>query len=172
MKLLKITHRAVFRFPRQGPINPMGLRLPGDFPVEVYEARASQWAARRPDNRAALKIPASASVESAKEAVARAFESKHSEWAMYAGGELIEPAAVHIASDGRVYAYEPEDFTHTIHPDGSVVLRNGGTEPDRRLSRAACGGEFKHDRFASLHAGPPPTCKACAAHVKTKGAAA
>ena len=45
MRAIKVTYRAVFQQPIGPELNPMGLKLPGTFPVEIF-SRGEYWLVR------------------------------------------------------------------------------------------------------------------------------
>ena len=48
MKLIRVTYRATFQQPKQGPINRMGAKISCPIFIEVYQATKDRWLARSP----------------------------------------------------------------------------------------------------------------------------
>ena len=48
MKLIRVTYRATFQQPKEGPINRMGAKISCPIFIEVYQATKDRWLARSP----------------------------------------------------------------------------------------------------------------------------
>ena len=75
----KLIYSATFSGPR-GPINPLGLKVPGIFPVEVKPHRADKWIVRNPETRKEYSLTCFVSPVSAQNFVAECFEKQETPW--------------------------------------------------------------------------------------------
>jgi hypothetical protein len=153
VKHIRPTYRAQFQQPL-GALNPLGVKLSSPIDVELFEEKAKSWRARRPGTKSLFDIPAHADLDTLRDQMTpQYFASQLTQWRVFYNGQMLQHCDYRTATDGRVYLYEPEDFTHIGHPEG------GGT--DRKKGLAACGGMFAYDKFASTVQGSPPSCAVC-----------
>jgi len=75
----KLIYSATFSGPR-GPINPLGLKVPGIFPVEVKPHRADKWIVRNPETRKEYSLTCFVSPVSAQNFVVECFEKQETPW--------------------------------------------------------------------------------------------
>ena len=161
MRNIKVTFRAVFHQPI-GILNPMGLQIPGNFPIELFQ-KGSEWKVREcvtARRQVYEKLGRFASLEHAKTEMAVVFKQQLTPWRMWGipPHETMErqlsPDDVCDLGHGQFGWYQAEDRTHIIHapsiPDGA------------RIPPAACGAKVKAECFISTKANIEPTCKACA----------
>jgi hypothetical protein len=171
MRLIKVTYRNVFTQPI-GVLNPMGLKLPGECPVEVFEV-GTKWKIREiasPNRRVYEKLGEHVNARMAMERAGLSFASGLlGPWMLWAEvpGDGVASLREHrvllpleiavITKDGRerVYFKEAEDYTHIIH---APTL-----DPKQRVPSAACGASVKADAFINNRANLEPTCTGCAA---------
>ena len=169
MKTIKVSYRAVFEQPI-GVLNPMGLKLPGPQPVEVYKqgaewkARELSTARRRPFERFGKFV----SLENAQSSVMNAFREMKGPWQIWGiphmtpaqksdhvGQERqLTPAEVCDLGDGNAGWYTAEDRTHIIHMPS--------VPPNKHVPPAACGAELPAKCFINNRANVEPTCPECA----------
>lgn len=166
MRAIKVTYRAVFQQPI-GALNPMGLKIPGDFPVELY-AFGERWRARSIANgnrNVYDKLVPFSTIAHAKSETERAFERQSQAWQMWGNvpgdgnsaltvERMLEPDEIYIAPEGKVYLKQAEDYTHIIHAPS--------IPPGARIPPAACGAQVNAKCFISTKANVEPSCKACA----------
>jgi hypothetical protein len=173
MKLIKVTYRNVFTQPI-GVLNPMNLKLPGEFPVEVFEV-GSKWKIREiasPNRRVYEKLGEHVNARIAMERVEECFVSfrdvASKSWQVWATVpddasptlqtmRIVLPGEIAIVNkDGRERTYfrEAEDYTHIIH---APTL-----DTKQRVPSAACGASVKADAFINNRANVEPTCTGCA----------
>ena len=167
MRTIKVTYRAIFEQPI-GPLNSMGVKLPGIFPVEIF-GTGEKWQAREiasPNRHVYAKLDKFASLHHGMTVVEQSFERQIEPWQMWGtppseehhgaqiGVErLLLPDEVCDLGNGKMGWRQAEDYTHIIHaptiPDGA------------RIPPAACGAKVKADCFISTKANVEPTCKEC-----------
>jgi hypothetical protein len=164
LKQIKITYRAVFEQPL-GLLNPMCLRIPGNCPVEVFEA-GTGWKVREiasPRRQVYEKLGALPGIEYARKTVENSFKKQIEPWQMWATPpgstqeRMLLPFEVRwIPKEGRDRAYwlEPEDYTHILH---APTIPAGAKIPP-----AACGAKIPTNSFISNRANVEPTCSKCA----------
>lgn len=166
MRIIKVTYRALFQQP-QGVLNPMGLKLPGPFPVELFQTGAN-WQAQEIASpaRHVYKLGKFASLQDAKRTVAEYFESQLEDWQMWSTPphegplhpppveRLILPDEIAQLPNGKIGWKQAEDYTHIIHAPT--------IPPGARIPPAACGVKVKAECFINTHANVEPSCKACA----------
>jgi len=123
MKLIRVTYRATFQQPKQGPLNPMGCKITSPIPVEVYAATItgskwlartiplSNWDAPKPET---WPLQHGATAEQMRLNVAEAFETQLTPWEMWGNPEritglprLLQPEEVKIRENGQVYFKDP-----------------------------------------------------------------
>lgn len=164
MRNIKVTFRAVFQQPI-GVLNPMGLRMSAQVPVEVFQ-RGAHWYAREIEFvREFTRLGRFDSAEHAKQGVYDAFETTVQDWQVWgtmpgdgvtalAVERLLTPYDVADLGDGKFAAYEPKDRTHIIHAPS--------IPPGARIPPAACGAILDAKCFISTKANVEPSCKECA----------
>lgn len=175
MRAIKVTHRAVFQQPTGPELNPMGLKLPGTFPVEIFP-RGEYWLVREiasPKRQVYERLGKFSSLDAAKFGVREAFKSMIEPWQIWGIPPVGTPAAMtDLNSNGKslerlLTPYEiadlgngkwgwidPEDRTHILH--GPLI------DPKLKVPNAACGAQVNAKCFISTKANVEPTCKGCA----------
>lgn len=87
MRLIRVTYRATFEQPKEGPLNRLGIRVPGSVDVEVYPAPGGKWWARTPANGSPQKPPwplvAAPTAEQMCQDVKAQFETQLTPWEMW-----------------------------------------------------------------------------------------
>jgi hypothetical protein len=170
MRSIKVTYRAVFQQPI-GALNPMGAKLPGAFPVEIFQ-RGASWLAREiqsPRRNVYEKLLGKfASLEHAKAEVCRSFEKQMQDWQIWGTPPQDGPALSDALSIERMLTpdeicdlgnsqfgwIQAEDRTHILH--GPLI------DPKLKVPNAACGAQVNAKCFISTKANVEPTCKVCA----------
>jgi len=166
MKALKVTFRAVFEQP-QGLLNPMGVKLPGPFPVEVF-GQGDKWQAREiatPRHQVYEKLGRFASLAHAKNKVQGAFTKQVQPWQPWgsvptngpsalAEERMLTPYDFVDCGNGKFGLMQDEDRTHIIHAPT--------IPPGARIPPAACGAKVNAKCFISTKANVEPTCRGCA----------
>jgi len=117
MKLIRVTYRATFQQPLQGPMNPMGLRITAPLFVEVYQASKIDGSARTVSNgqqpNEAWPIQHGSSADQMLANVRPCFETQLTPWeygATPARDGLTTPFADRRGGDrenGQLYFKEP-----------------------------------------------------------------
>ena len=121
MKLIRVTYRASFQQPKEGPLNPMGCKLTAPLFVEVYHAgvtTASNWRARTvtDGHQPAEQWPIQhgATAEQMRLNVAAQFETQLTPWEMWGNpgtrmdsARLLQPEEVEIRENAQIYFKEP-----------------------------------------------------------------
>ena len=175
MRAIKVTYRAVFQQPQSPMLNPMGLKLPGPFPVELF-SRGNCWLAREiasPKRVIYERLGTFVSLAAAKFALADAFEKQVADWQLWgtpphgtkaameslnSNGKSVEvlltPYDVANLGDGKFGWLDDEDRTHILH--GPLI------DPKLKIPNAACGAQVNVKCFISTKANVEPSCKACA----------
>ena len=121
MKLIRVTYRASFRQPKQGPLNPMGCKLSVPLFVEVYQAGVvtANWRARTvTDGHQPAEpwpIQYGATAEQMRLNVVAEFETQLTPWEMWGNpgtkmdsARLLQPEEVEIRENGQVFFTEPK----------------------------------------------------------------
>jgi hypothetical protein len=119
MKLIRVTYRATFQQPKEGPINRMGAKISCPLFVEVYQATKDRWQARTPKIGAWPSEPwplqYGISAEHMRADVESAFETQLTPWEMWGNpgtkmdsARLLQPEEVEIRENGQVYFKEPK----------------------------------------------------------------
>lgn len=169
MRTIRVTYRAVFQQPI-GELNPMGVKLPGDFPVELFQVGA-KWQAREiasARRQVYEKLGKFASLENARTVLKQNFERCTEPWQIWGippmettaqrdqiGIErMLLPDEICSLGDGKFGWYGPEDRTHIIH---APTIPSGA-----RIPPAACGVKVNAKCFIDNRANVEPTCKGCA----------
>jgi hypothetical protein len=166
VRAIKVTYRAIFEQPI-GALNPMGLKLSGDVPVEVFHTSGG-WQAR-----AISRIPSAftrlgkfLNANIAKSEVANAFDHQVRDWQLWGivpvprTGEVVteermlSPDEIIIDIHGKAFFKQAEDYTHIIHAQT--------IPPGARIPPAACGAQVNGKCFISTKANVEPSCKGCA----------
>jgi hypothetical protein len=161
MRAIKVTYRAIFEQPI-GALNPMGLKLPGLCPVEIF-GQGEKWQAREigsPGRAIYTKLYKSTTPIQGMACVEQAFERRIEPWQIWGTppGEshermLIADEIVDVGG-GRMAWKDPEDYTHIIHAQT--------IPPGARIPPAACGAQVNTKCFISTKANVEPSCKGCA----------
>jgi len=166
MKSLKVTFRAVFEQPI-GPLNPMGFKLPGPFPVEIF-GHKDRWQAREiasPNRRVYERLGRFSSLAHAQGEVARGFQRQVQPWQPWgivpADGttalteeRMLTPYDFVDCGNGTFGLMQDEDRTHIIHAPT--------VPPGARIPPAACGAQVNTKCFINTRANVEPTCRECA----------
>lgn len=169
MRLIKVTYRAVFEQP-QGKLNPMGCKLPGPCPVEVYGG-GQNWQVREiatSARRLCAKLGTFTSHERACNSLAEVFAHQTEPWQTWGTppperiGErtserMLEPweiAELSTSSGRKTFWKQAEDFTHILHAPTM--------DPGAKVPPAACGAKVRADCFINNKANVEPTCRKCA----------
>jgi len=158
MKTIPITFRAIFEQPT-GPLNPLGCKIPGPQPVEVF-AKAGFWYARElstPKRNVFERLGKSSGSDSARQGVENSFVRRLQAWQVWGTPpdspvpRLLKPDEYADLGDGKAGWYTAEDRTHIIHKsDGS------------RNPPAACGQIVPRNTFLVNRANVEPSCPGCA----------
>jgi hypothetical protein len=121
MRLIRVTYRATFQQPKQGPLNPMGLKIHFALFVEVYQTGVSStsgWGARTITNTHQTSEPwpiqHGATADQMRANVIAAFETQLTPWEMWGNPStkldsprLLQPEEVEIRENGQVYFKDP-----------------------------------------------------------------
>lgn len=173
MRVIKVTYRALFEQP-QGALNPMGLKMPGDFTVEIFGG-GERWYARPLDyimnsttrgpvykklNHFTSPIQGMATVE-------QAFEKRTQPWQLWGvppaecvpdaqiGHErLLLPEEVCDLGNGKMGFRTAEDYTHILHAPTIPYAAH--------MPPAACGAKVDAKCFLNNRVNVEPSCTACA----------
>lgn len=172
MRAIKVTHRAVFRQPI-GALNPMGCKLPGPFPVELFQ-RGPHWFAREiasPKPQEYKRLTKMESLSEMKRQVEESFESQSEAWQIWGDPltpsekldqrprdgsweRLLTPYDILHIGKGKFAAYEPEDRTHIIN--GKTITAK------TRVPPTACGLNLPAKCLIDNLANVEPSCHECA----------
>jgi hypothetical protein len=168
MRAIKVTYRAVFQQPQGPELNPMGLKLPGPFPVELF-SRGEQWLAREiasPRRVTYDKLGKFVSLAAAKLAMKEVFEKQIADWQIWGvppfgtqkDGQYTErmltPYDIADLGNGKFGWIDDEDRTHMLH--GPLI------DPKLKVPNAACGAQVNAKCFISTKANVEPSCRPCA----------
>jgi hypothetical protein len=118
MRLIRVTYRATFQQPLQGPLNPMECKITCPLFVEVYQATKDRWSARTVSNghqpNEAWPIQHGATQYQMLANVQAQFETQVTPWEMWGNPgtkldspRLLQPEEVEIRENGQVYFKEP-----------------------------------------------------------------
>jgi hypothetical protein len=143
------------------------MRLPGTFPVELFQ-RGASWLAREiasPRRQGYDKLGKFASLEHAKAEVCRSFEKQVQDWQMWgmtpgngvtdlSVEQMLTSYDVADLGNGQFGWIQDEDRTHILH--GPLI------DPTAKIPNAACGARVNAKCFISTKANVEPTCKGCA----------
>ncbi len=162
MKTIQITFRAVFEQPT-GPLNPLGAKMPGAQPVEIFR-KGEFWYARElstPKRNVFVRLGNWSSSDAARQGVENSFVRRLQSWQVW-GTPPDSPVPCPLTSDqicdlgdGKAGWYQPEDRTHIIDPPN--------IEGNPRIPPAACGATGLPSKcFVNNRANVRPSCKACA----------
>ena len=176
MRAIKVTYRAVFQQPIGPELNPMGLKLPGTFPVEIFSRGESNWLVREIASayrREYKRLGKFVSLDAAKFGVRQVFEHMIEPWQIWGIPPFgTQAAAEQLNSNGKsverlLTAYDisdlgngkwawidPEDRTHILH--GPLI------DPKAKVPNAACGASVNAKCFISTKANVEPSCRECA----------
>lgn len=166
MRAIKVTFRAVFENPI-GALNPMGLKIPGPQPVEIF-GQGERWQVRAissPRRQVFEKLGRFSSVEHAKSGLSEVFEKMLEPWQLWgtvagdgdrslAVERILTPYDVVSLGNGKWAALDPEDRTHIIHAQT--------IPPGAKIPPAACGASVNAKCFISTKANIEPSCRGCA----------
>ena len=160
VRVIKISFRAIFEGPK-GALNAMGLKMPGRFAVEVYQATPGKWKAREidtPARRVHERLRAFANATDGKRIVEANFDNQVEPWQMWGippgenstGPRLLLPEEIHECAGGVYQFRGPEDFTHI------------GTEIHGNNVTTLCDARVSHKLIVSTRANIAPSCPTCA----------
>lgn len=160
MRNIKVTFRAVFHQPI-GRLNPLGLKVPTDIPVEVYGTQGN-WRVRNPSRIANAfdRLGKFASAEDAKREIARSFARQVEEWQVWGTPphtdqeQMLTAYDVADLGEGKWGYIQDEDRTHIIHAPAVPLTA--------RIPPAACGASVNAKCFINNRANVEPTCRGCA----------
>lgn len=162
MRAIKVTFRAVFEQP-VGKLNPMGAKLPGPQPVEIFGG-GDKWQVRSLSNGNATyaKLGKFSTIEWAQTALRDSFERQVQDWQVWgrppeppsATERMLTPYEVCDLGQGKWGWIQDEDRTHIIHAPT--------VPPGARVPPAACGASVNAKCFISTKANVEPSCKGCA----------
>lgn len=166
MRSIKVTYRAVFEQPK-GELNPMNMRLPGPFPVEIF-GQGEKWQAREiatPARNVYKRLYHFTSPIQGMALVEQSFERRIEAWQLWGTvpgdgstaltiERMLEPSEVCDLGGGKMAFKTAEDYTHIIHAQT--------IPPGAHVPPAACGAQVNAKCFMSTKANVEPSCKACA----------
>jgi hypothetical protein len=161
MRSIKVTFRAVFRQPI-GLLNPMGVKIAGPQPVEIF-GEGERWKAREiasPRHVVYDRLGRFVSLGHAKSTVESSFEERLESWQMWGKGpndaneKLLTAYEVADMGDGKFGWIQEEDRTHIIHAPT--------IPPGARIPPAACGIMVNAKCFINNRANVRPSCRECA----------
>ena len=176
MRAIKVTYRAVFQQPIGPELNPMGLRLPGAFPVEIFSRGESNWLVREIASayrREYKRLGKFVSLDAAKFGVKEVFERQIADWQIWGipplgtlpameqlnsngkpAERMLTPYEISSLGNGKWAWIDPEDRTHILH--GPLI------DPKLKIPNAACGAQVNAKAFISTKANVEPSCRECA----------
>lgn len=160
MRSIRATYRAVFRQPI-GLINPFEVKLPGDFPVEVF-GQGEKWQARTLSHPPVVykKLQHFTNAIQGMMEVEHNFQERLEPWQVWGkppnenAERMLLPGEICDLGSGKMGWLDPEDFTHILH--GPLI------DPAAKIPNAACGAKVNAKCFISTKANVEPTCKECA----------
>jgi hypothetical protein len=161
VRAIKVTYRAVFQQPI-GKLNPMGLKIPGEIPVELFGG-PTRWQARPIDRiaNAFTRLGTFGAPSEGQSILEQAFAHRLTEWQMWGTPpsekeeRILQPDEVVIGTAPfRVSFKQAEDYTHIIHAQT--------IPPGARIPPAACGAQVNAKCFISTKANVEPSCRECA----------
>ncbi len=157
VKTIPITYRAIFEQPT-GPLNPIGAKIPGPQPIEVFR-KAGFWYARElstSKRNVFVRLGNWSNHAAALRGVEESFVRRLQSWQVWGTPPdspvecPLTPDQFEDLGDGKAGWYESRDRTHIMHKsDGS------------RKPPAACGATDTGN-FISNRANVEPSCKECA----------
>lgn len=164
MRSIKVTYRAVFQQPI-GILNPMGVKLLGEFPVELFQ-RGASWIAREiqsPRRQVIEKLGKFASLERAKAEVCRSFEKQARDWQIWGTPPRDGPASIErMLTPDEICDLGNDQWGWIQAKDRTHILHGPLIDPNLKVPNAACGAQVNAKCFISTKANVEPTCKACA----------
>jgi hypothetical protein len=169
VKTIPITFRAIFEEPT-GPLNPLGCKIRGQQPVEVFR-KGEFWYARElstPKRNVFERLGKFNGSDSARQGVENSFVRRLQAWQVWGTPPTDEPKAREFRpvdrvllpdefcdlGDGKAGWYQAEDLTHILHAPT--------IPPKARVPPAACGAQVPAKCFINNRANVQPTCKECA----------
>jgi hypothetical protein len=117
MRLIRVTYRATFQQPLQGPLNPMGLKIHGPLFIEVYQAGPEKWMARTIEHKDPWPIQHGSTADQMKANVVASFEAQVTDWEIWGRPDpmervrMLQPEEVEIRENGQVYFKDPPQET-------------------------------------------------------------
>jgi hypothetical protein len=119
MKLIRVTYRATFQQPWQGPLNPMGCKITCPLFVEVYQATKDRWQTRTPKvgewPSEPWPLQHGATADQMRTNVTEAFETQLTPWEIWGNPgtkmdspRLLQPEEIEIRENGQVFYKEPK----------------------------------------------------------------
>ena len=160
MRAIKVTFRAVFEQPI-GLLNPMGFKINGPQPVEIF-GNGDKWKAREiasPRRIEYSKLGPFFSVAHAKQAMEECFQTRREPWQIWGKPPnspveiMLTPYELADLKDGKFAWIDDEDRTHIIHAPT--------IPPGAKIPPAACGASVNAKCFISTKANVEPTCRGC-----------
>lgn len=171
MKTIPITFRAIFEQP-MGILNPMGAKLPGPQPLEVFRKGEFWWVRELSTGRRQVfeRLGKFSGSDSAKQGVENSFAKRLQPWQIWGAPPISEseargfrhterpllPDEICDLGDGKAGWFTAEDRTHIIHPPSYPK--------ETRVPPAACGATGLNPQkcFVNNRANVRPSCPACA----------
>ena len=124
MHLIRVTYRATFQQPLQGPLNPINFKLSAPWCAEVYQASKDRWMVRTPVDRPDMPKTAPWPLQHGATAqqmilnVTEAFEKQLTPWERYGNPGLagspprvLQPEEIEIRENGQIYFKDPPKET-------------------------------------------------------------
>jgi hypothetical protein len=119
MKLIRVTYRATFQQPWQGPLNPMACKITCPLFVEVYQATKDRWQTRTPKvgewPSEPWPLQHGATADQMRTNVTEAFETQLTPWEIWGNPgtkmdspRLLQPEEIEIRENGQVFYKEPK----------------------------------------------------------------
>lgn len=167
MRSINVTFRAIFEQPK-GKLNPMGLKLPGPMPVEIFGS-GEKWQARSLSAHPVVykNLQRFTTPEQGMYVVQDSFERQVEAWQMWGippevnlkepkskDARMLLPEEIADLGKGKFGFRQPEDYTHIIHAQS--------VPPGAKIPPAACGTSVNANCFISTKANVRPSCRKCA----------
>jgi len=172
MRTIRVTYRAVFEQPI-GALNPMGCKLPGPFPVEIF-GTGERWQAREiASSRRQVyeRLSRFTSPDTGKQVVESSFARKIQDWQIWGTvpatiEELMEegrPAAVERILIPGVDICDLGNNTWGLYgPDDRTHISTKAKDPTAKKFAARCGADVSPKLIVSTRANVEPSCPTCA----------